>query len=175
MTVLRDTYINKMLRTAAFLLLLLTCACKQTPSDPATTAVQAAEKEKAATSSVVAAVALSLQSELQSAMSEMNGIFQSAQELHLGNNNGKATTNTENIDAVFEKSGTVLGAMFILQGSIGAVEQRFNEGIIDQKQALEMLNKLSIDLKSYQNDIKGYREMLGDAAKAKPENAKAEK
>ena len=161
--VLRDTYITYMSRISAFLFLLLLGACQQnpTPPPPASTA-QSNKNENGA----IAISARQLNKELQTAMEEMDGIFQTAQELNKDNSGGDKTENT---NVVFKKSGTVLGAMFILKGSIAAVEQRFNEGILDEKQAQEMLNKLRVDLKSYQNDIKGYREILDGAAPAKPE------
>jgi len=159
---LRDTYITSMLRSLAFLLLLTVGACKQSSSDAANAAV-AAESEKASVHTIITDLAQSLRSDLQTAMQQMNAVSQAAESMRMGNDKEKGAEN-ENVEAVFEKSSSVVGAMLVLQGSLNAVEQRFNEGILDQKQAEEMLRKLRVDLQSYQNDIKNYRGMLGTSA-----------
>ena len=102
-------------------------------------------------------------------MSEMYNIYSTAQDLRTGNGKEKdgSNTNDKNAEVVLRKSGTVLGSMSILEGSLSAIEQRFNEGMLDQKQAQEMLNKASIDLQSYKDDVKRFRDILGDNAPVK--------
>lgn len=168
--VLRDTYIISMLRTAAFFFLLLMSSCGETPatadSAPAATATEPAKKP---VHNAVTDQAQTIRNGLQSVMSEMYNIYSTAQDLRTGNGKEKdgSNTNDKNAEVVLRKSGTVLGSMSILEGSLSAIEQRFNEGMLDQKQAQEMLNKASIDLQSYKDDVKRFRDILGDNAPVK--------
>ncbi len=104
-------------------------------------------------------------------MTEMNNLYRTAGDLRAGNGKEKSEADDRNVEVVLRKSGTVLGAMYIFDGSLSAIEQRFNEGMLDQKQAQEMLNKASIDLQSYKDDVKKYRELLGDRAPVKTEKS----
>jgi hypothetical protein len=168
--VLRDTYIiNSVLRCSALLLLMMLGSCKQSSDKTAETTVPAATSEKATdpNHTVLSEQVQVIQNELMAAMQDMNGLYRTAESVRINGAKEKEQVSTENADAVFEKSASVLGAMFITQGSLKAVEDRFREGILDQKQAQEMLNKLRMDVDSYTERVKAYKEMLGAAASSK--------
>lgn len=167
--VLRDNYINSVLRCSALLLLMMLSSCGQSSDKPA--ASTSAETVKAPVRSVITDQVQSIRNELQSVMSEMNAIYSAAKGSRAGNGKEKGEAGDKNAEVVLRKSGTLLGSMFILEGSLSAIEQRFNEGMLDQKQAQEMLNKASIDVQSYKDDVKKYREVLGDKAPVKAEKS----
>lgn len=158
--VLRDSYISGLLRSVSFTLVLLTFACQHSESP-------AANKADAGTISTNNPISNQIQSmrlETQQTLTELNRQFQQAQALKLGSPEEKVLTSKENIDAVFEKAATSMGAAFVLQGSLDAVEKRFLANELSQEQAQEMIDKFKIDLKSYQTDRDDYHKMLNGNA-----------
>lgn len=174
--VLRDSYISGLLRSVSFTLVLLTFACQHSGTsgaDPALESLNEAEKKKADAVSDFLILAHPVVTEMETTIQGMNGVFLTAQNLHMNSGGkGKAqSVDTETVDAVYEKSGITLGALFILKGSLDALVSRTKELKLDPKDAEEMLKKLRIDLESYKTSLKNYSEMLGtteaEAPKAK--------
>jgi hypothetical protein len=163
--VLRDTYIISASRVLAFLALLSFSACKESSTD---TSKGAADAATTPVNLVIATQAQPIRNELEETINDMNALYLITVDIRTGVT-GSSKISQENIDAVFEKSAMGVGGMLVLRGSLNAVEQRFNEGILDQKQAEEMLRKMRIDLQSYQEDVIDYRKLLGVAAPAKSE------
>lgn len=173
--VLRDTYITSMLRGAVFLLLLLHFACQQTPStppsDPAVEAARAAEQEKSVEGKqmlVTEQIGI-LRTEVRKVLEDMHGVFRDAESMRANASKEKGAAVNDSVDAVFEKSASVLGAIFILQGSVDAVEQRLKENVLDEENAQKMVDKLRLDVKSYQTDVKNFQDMLNAGKSAKAE------
>lgn len=167
--VLRDTYINSMLRGAIILLLFFPFACQQSSdtsnsvtADSAAESARALEQEKSALgekAGIVAQIA-TLRTEVAKVLGDMNGVFRNAEAIRAKGVSEKGASANENADAVFEKSASVLGALFILQGSVEAVERRYKENVLDDKSAQAMVDKLNMDVKSYQTDVENFKEML---------------
>ena len=155
--VLRDTYISGLLRGFTFVFVLSFFACQQTESSSAD---KKADNGTVSTNNPISNQIQSLRLETQQTATALNRLFQQSLAIKLGSPEEKVLTSKENIDAVFEKSATSLGAVLVLQGSLNGVEQRFLANELTQKQAQEMIDKFKIDLKSYQTDRDDFHKMM---------------
>jgi len=162
--VLRDFHISPTISAISGVVLsvifmLMPASCKQADSKSNTTP---------STSPAPSAITFQVQSaqkDLQLAMQEMNGVYLAAQDLQTNGSQEKSAEPSTEMRVVWEKSAASLGGMFVLQGSLSGIEQRFNEGLIDQKTAEDMLKKLRNDLVSYRQDIQAYSQMVASFGK----------
>lgn len=162
--VLRDSYIFTsfpaifgFVLSVFFLQMLVSCKQADSQSNTAPSSTPAP--------SAITFQVQSAQKDLQLVMQEMNGVYLAAQNLQTNGSQEKSAEPNTEMRVVWEKSAASLGGMFVLQGSLTGIEQRFNEGLIDQKTAEDMLKKLRNDLVSYRQDIQAYSQMVASFGK----------
>ncbi len=163
--VLRDTF-SAILSSIALSALLFIGACQSSSDNSVkSTSGTAPVQERTIFSDQIQI----LNNDLQQTMHDMNALYLSAEAFHLGTSSAKSTPPQGNIDAVYEKSAMSMGSMFVLQGSLKAVEERFQQGILDQEHAQEMLNKLKVDLQSIKGDVVAYQQLMSETGPAPTE------
>ncbi|MCC6282131.1 MAG: hypothetical protein IT262_16125 [Saprospiraceae bacterium] len=161
--VLRDTYIISILRCSALLLLMTAGSCRQ--SSEKTEATPAAETAAVPARSPITDQVQRLKVELQSVMTEMNQLRLQAESMRTEQTE-KGEARMEKLESAYENSCITIGEMLVLQGTLKAIEERYDQGMLDVKQAQEMFNKLRIDLQSYKQDIKNNQASLRSVAGA---------